>query len=450
MNIYKDSRGVALPLILMVMLILAILGSTLWQYSSRDTIQAARNEKMMQAYYIARSGADAVAQYIIDNPDGINMKEYVDALVAAPKSNPTKINDEINGFFEVEVTRDEESKLIIIKSTGIVDGISQKVSLCLYESDIDGIPLLDMAVFSNKGIRLEGSSKIEGDAGINSSNPGSIRLAWSTAIDGNLFIVPDADPDEVLIGDRPDPKDNITKDIKNLDSHRIYNLPPFPEFPDDLPWCGSFTAGWNPSPPYHIYEDGDYDNITVKSELIIHIGDEDRILKVNNLEVSGSGKITLDKTGKGRLYLYISNSIILTNGATINNNGDPGDIYAYYKGSSPVNPSGSARFVGCIYAQKANVAIEGSGGITGHIITGGNSVSITGNAEANVRALYAPFATVTVERGAMFRGMLVCDSLTATGNSRIIFDNSSIEDTFSEIWGGNGANGVVYQKGIWQ
>lgn len=449
MKLHRNNRGIALPIVLIIALILTILGTVLWHYSVRDLIFAEKNLKRMQAYYIARSGADAVAQYIVDNPDGIDMKEYVDALVNSPKSYPTSISGDPKGYFEIEVTRDSGKGIIIIQSVGTVDEISQKVSLTLYELVTGEEPLFDMAVFSNTAIELKGSARIEGDVGINSLEPGSVVLAWSTAIDGNLFIAPDADPEKILTGARPNPRDNITNDILEMTQERVYGLPPFPDFPEDLSWRGSFTVGWNPSPPYHIYEDGEYDSITVKSELVIHVGDEDRILRVNSLEVSGSGKITLNRTGKGRLYLYVNDNFNITNGATINNDGDPGDIFIYYKGNSPVNPSGSTKIVGCLYAEKADIVISESGGITGHIITGGENVSIIGDAEANVRALYAPLARIVVANGARFRGALVCDSLTVTGNSRVIYDNS-IQDTFPDIWMGGEEDTITYARGQWQ
>lgn len=449
MKAHRNNRGIALPIVLVIALILTILGTVLWHYSVQDMIFADQNLKRMQAYYIARSGADAVAQYIVDNPDGINMKEYVDALVNSPKSYPTPISEDVDGYFEIEVIRDSKEKAIIIQSTGIVDDISQKVSLTLYELDTGEEPLLDMVVFSNTSIELEGSARIEGDVGINSLEPASVRLAWSTAIDGNLFIAPDADPEKILQGARPNPRDNIAKDVIEMVDNRVYSLPPFPEFPENLPWRGSFTAGWSPNPPYHIYENGEYDSITVKSELIIHVGDEDRILRMKSLEVIGSGKISLNRTGKGRLYLYISDNIEIANGGTVNNDGDPRDIFIYYKGSSPVNPGGSTKIVGCLYAEKSDIVIERSGGITGHIITGGRNVSITGAAEANVRALYAPFAKVVVANSGSFRGALVCDSLAAIGNSRVIFDDS-IKDTFLDIWKGGAGGGITYERGIWK
>ena len=110
---------------------------------------------------------------------------------------------------------------------------------------------------------------------------------------------------------------------------------------------------------------------------------------------------------------------------------------------------GSTKIVGCLYAEKADVVIERSGGVTGHIITGGKNFSILGDGEAYVRALYAPSARVNIANGARFRGALVCDSLIATGNVRVIYDDS-IQDTFPDIWKGGGGNTIVYERGIWQ
>ena len=93
------------------------------------------------------------------------------------------------------------------------------------------------------------------------------------------------------------------------------------------------------------------------------------------------------------------------------------EIYLYYKGNFPVNPSGSTKIVGCLYAEKADIVISESGGITGHIITGGENVSIIGDAEANVRALYTTISKKLSLTGPDL-GEHSMRFLTVTGNSR--------------------------------
>lgn len=446
MNIIKEQKGMALATVLIIVFILAILGTTIWHYSIRDVADAHRAEKKMQAYYLAKSGADAVAQYIITNPDNIDMAKYIDSLTTAPESNPVELDKETPGSFKVKVSR-EDDDIFIISSTGIVDNVKESMRLRLLQKK--AAPLPDVALFASSNIYMDGSPEIIGDVATKANQPGSIYFPWSASISGNLAMDPNADIDKVITGARPNPKDNITGEIKKMNTLSPYELPKFPDFPSDIPNKDSFKAGWNPSPPYHIYDNGRYTDITVKSELVIHIGDQDRIIVVDNLIVNGSGKITLRKTGKGILHLYVGNNLHILNSGKVNYQGQPSDVLLYYKGKDIINLGGDTTFVGCAYLEKADIKIGNSGGITGHIITGGKNIEISGAASAHVKAIYAPHAHVKMTGSGSLRGALICDSFEATGSARLTFDES-IMDTFPHIIGDDVGGGVSYEKGQWQ
>ena len=57
----RNEKGVALPLVLIVMIVTMLLGTALWQYSMTDITHVSKEEKKMQAYYLARSGAELIA-----------------------------------------------------------------------------------------------------------------------------------------------------------------------------------------------------------------------------------------------------------------------------------------------------------------------------------------------------------------------------------------------------
>ncbi len=71
--ITKNEKGFALPLALVVMLVITLLGTALWTYSTSDTIQVAYARDKMQSHYVARSGAEAglkeIQNQLSSNPD---------------------------------------------------------------------------------------------------------------------------------------------------------------------------------------------------------------------------------------------------------------------------------------------------------------------------------------------------------------------------------------------
>lgn len=208
--------------------------------------------------------------------------------------------------------------------------------------------------------------------------------------------------------------------ISNLDEERTYPMPSFPTFPTYLPDKGSFTAGWWPAPPYHIYEDGYYDEIIVLSELHIHVGSGIREIRARKLSVTGSGKIVVQ--GSGILNLYIEEEFIIQNSGRINDGGDPNQVMLYYKGNDSIGPSGDTRFYGNLYSETADVYLAGSGGILGSVITGGDSVTIDGDSTAIVQMIYAPNAHVSMTGSGKVRGAIIANSFKAVGGAYVQFE----------------------------
>jgi len=119
----KNENGSALPLVLVIILILGILGSMLLFLNITEARQVAREEKRVQAYYIAKSGAQAMAEYIINYP------EEVENLTTEVSSNSTKL-----GKGEVTVNLFKSDEEIVIISTGKVDTVENEVTLILRET----------------------------------------------------------------------------------------------------------------------------------------------------------------------------------------------------------------------------------------------------------------------------------------------------------------------------
>lgn len=287
---------------------------------------------------------------------------------------------------------------------------------------------------SGKAIELTGSSVIEGNTGTNSTEPNSVSFLGTSYIQGDLYIGPGGNYNSVIKGNGAS---HVRGTIKNLESNRNYSLPEFPEFPENLPNKGDVNAGWWPIPAggHRITENGYYPNIDVHSELTVDIGNSDRIIRTDSLRVLESGKIKLNRTGSGKLVLYVADTFELTGGSTINYGGDYNSLVMYFGGNA-IKVDGNTKFVGSVFALKSNININGSGGITGHIVTGGSQIEVTGDALAHVRVLYAPEASLLVSGSGKVRGIAVVKDISVLGNCRIILDESLNLDFFNQLdWG---------------
>src|SRR5690554_5509398 len=100
----RKREGGALAMVLIVMAVLSILGTAVLRIAVAESNFAKHNENKLQAHYIARSGAVAVAEHMIlqgEIPDGFIGNE------SAP-------NDSIGGGqFTVRIDKDSDDKIII-------------------------------------------------------------------------------------------------------------------------------------------------------------------------------------------------------------------------------------------------------------------------------------------------------------------------------------------------
>ncbi len=124
----RDEKGAAMIVALLVMVVLLLLGTALWQYSTSDTIHVAMDEKRMQAYYLARAGADATLEIWMqsDNesrPSGESEPVYFD------EDQGSFTSDYIENAGKFVVTINTNGDVTSIESIGTVDDISQKVTV---------------------------------------------------------------------------------------------------------------------------------------------------------------------------------------------------------------------------------------------------------------------------------------------------------------------------------
>lgn len=437
----KNDKGIAMAMAIIIGLVITITGITLWQASTSGTIQVEGDGSSTQAYFYAKSGVELAVGLLQDNPDYLSPED--DPVTFYGRLSETAFSSTDTGDYNIKIEIERDDNNYFIRSTGTVhvagaQGVQAAANSLgflinmkqLEESTgiVGGgsgggqVPPLDI-IFSLGEIELTGSSQIVGNTGTNSVEPDSVTLAWSTAINGLLSIGAGGDPTTVI--DAKYPPGNLPKGSALLPSARSYPMPEFPEFPD-LPSKGIMEAGWRHIPPggFQISESGLYTKINVLNELTINIGEEDLLIRTENLSVTGDGKIRVNRTGRGRLILYVEDTFNIAGSGKINTNGHYNDVVMYYAGSGVPSIDGSTEFVGSIYALNSDFTITGSGGIFGHIVTGGNTVNVSGDAEANVRAIYAPHADLTVEGSGKIKGAVIAQSIKVLGNGRIFYDDS--------------------------
>jgi hypothetical protein len=430
MKILSDEKGfITVFLLAMIFIIITIMGAGI-VFINNGNKRAWSTARSNQALYLAEAGIEKAIQWLKDNPNQWD---------SPPTISRTSLPSVVFGTYEVDFLPPIESlppgtEEWTICSTGIVQSANREIKETIsieFTKTQSNIVKLDFnyALFTSGNIHMgsKGSSIIGGDVATNSTAPNSIYFPWSAKIEGHLYVGPGADPSQVVDGAQKDPEEkNVTLGTSNLEEMISYPLPLFPDYPTNLPTRSSITLEGSTNDS--ISEDGYYPNITIKDNTTLTIdipeGTERKIM-VDTLYMP-QGNIVIN--GSGKLTLYVKNSFTFTYGSKINygssGDGNPDQVLIYYEGTNKFSIAGDTKINGTVFVEKADMEIDNSGGIKGHIITGGNNVSIAGDGSAVVKALYAPNANVSLTNSGKIYGAVVAKNFSTSGNSRIYYDPS--------------------------
>jgi len=127
----KKTKGSALIVVIMVMAVMTILGTSMLNISLSETKQASNEDKRIQAHYLARSGAEATLSAwknaaIGSKPIGISSPVYLNNLNQFVDAQPPNMI----GKFVVTITN-QGSITTIITSVGTVGNLVQTTTITI-------------------------------------------------------------------------------------------------------------------------------------------------------------------------------------------------------------------------------------------------------------------------------------------------------------------------------
>ena len=185
------------------MVVLTMLGTALWYYSTFELNYSIWEEKNARAYYIARAGTESLARHIVHDPS------IVKGIAVGETRAPTDIK------FGLEYSDTQEEKLDIlikrisldnieIKGTGTVDGVKQTVSMVLEAEE-----RFEEDSFFQNGAQFQNNATIIGDYVIG---------------EGEEFLP------------EPGPEDNYSVKEQTLNFHTV-------EFKEEPTYAGEYVVG---------------------------------------------------------------------------------------------------------------------------------------------------------------------------------------------------------------
>lgn len=347
----QSQRGSALIYVLAVILIGAALSAGIVSMTTTSSFTGLSYNPSDQARYLAKSGLEYARSMIHSDPD--NVEEFKEGVVFTVD----------NGQFELKY--DDATKLITSIGRVFV-GTSREASF-----EINGLAFTEeeqkMALVAKEDISLTGSSKISGNV---RTVQGDIKLAWSTEIDGDLYI------GATSTVDRPD---NVTGDIiedTSVDDFCKFQAPESANDCESLIISSDQTLGIDDTNCYQKID------IINNATLTVDVGNQDRLIVVNELNKNDSFKVgNIAINGNGRLIIYVENYFDMQSSSSYNTGGNANQLVVYYSGDIDITKSGNTSFKGAIFAPDAHVDILNSSVLRGYV----EAKSFTGGASTGAR-----------------------------------------------------------------
>ncbi|TYO95050.1 DUF7305 domain-containing protein [Desulfallas thermosapovorans] len=350
-----NNKGIAMPLVIMVTFIMALLGAIALQYSNSQAVAVSNDLRKKQAHYLARSGIAATSSWIMNNPnkaDTLNGK----------RCEPVYLGE---GSFVVEVKKPSDDTLKLI-STGTVQGVSDTISMTMIREEViiggDGNPIdpngtpednFDYAALSKTILKVYNNGEINGNVGV-SGEKTNIILYNNAKITG--------------------------KQDYNLERE----LPDYEE-PNNYRYAGSILLSNNKQTTISANGDGPhyYESIKMNnnSTLTIDTGqNKDFCIKVGTLDFSEGNNSEINIIGEGRVLMYVDDfNPEIKNNVTINSSKDPSKLIIYTKGTQNIFAMNNCAVYGGIYAPRAKVIINNNACIVGSVAA--NEIEVKNNGE---------------------------------------------------------------------
>jgi len=312
----SNNKGAALIVTLVVLVVLSTIGAAALNIGVSDTKLVVAQQKDVQNYYVARSGADAIASYLIKNPAQFE--------TVKTKTVSQKAKGEINGQeFAVSVTGDMREFLIESVALDEDDQEVDKIFLQMKEFN-----LMDFSVFADQILLVGNNFMITGNIGTNGN---SITFGNRDVI-GNVILGPNANSASVA-----DAEANATGTVEKLPTQLVF--PPIDE--------AQFTEAWPGGSTYTV------------------TGGQKKKFTIPQIDQSGNTDFMITGTGAGgEVHLLIPSTQanpILTNGNPEIGTTGNAKLYIYYNGTGTMTFKGKAGSHVYVYAPRASVEYNGGG-----------------------------------------------------------------------------------------
>jgi hypothetical protein len=370
-----NSKGAALPSVIMIFAVIMIFSASLVTTNVSENLFQINQEQDTEAYYVARSGVETVAASLIQQKiTNANFADHVSLMTNADVITSTDALGD--GSITVSVTRVDDITYEI-EADSVVDGNDGHAKLVLSKSDNTLDDLFNHAIFANQGYNVVNDvNNIVGTIG----SGGSINYANVNNNTNDIQKIPTFTDSDNNTYD----KDN---DLSDFDMFINENIPiyytPLEQRDIDLVPESAITGSFTVNGTTDVFDTagyyGDYDPpVSVDEIEFVTDPANDLILVFNTMNLKQQNIII---TGGGNVIIYVREEVYLSQNTHEPKAPDPAAydanqlliMMAAEKLNGDKNTlslSQSTEFKGFVYAAGANVEMQAGGSyvLTGAII----------------------------------------------------------------------------------
>ncbi|PRY83230.1 pilus assembly PilX N-terminal domain-containing protein [Alkalibacterium olivapovliticus] len=471
---FQNEEGSGLILALMTLLVLSVLGASLGAITIGGFRLSSVNRDTTSAYYIAEAGINQTYEemksiVLSAYDDSSNQASFFQKIDSTSSSINGKTIDGFSNQFgdspkavvsiKVEPGENSNTKTYTLISEGKVDNKNRVVEKMfdvtwVEKTTLGGLPALpaNASLIVNSDISFT-NGNIIGDIYLKSNQPGSFTISNSgtvTSNSSNIFvpIVNDSiyksiSGDTIIQGFKNRTRvDSVTNDwsaynkaIENIAVPPISNFSPIENRTVNRD-SNRHDVQRNNSVFVNNYLVADYtmdltkdiyiDTVNISSNYKLNLKTNNKTINiiVKDLNIS-QGSINI--TDQGQINFYVTNSITLGGGSTINSGGKLSQMNMFYFGNSKVSLSGSQAINGSLFNDRAELELTASGNITGSIFSRASApITISGGSSNNI-LLYAPNATVNAPNGKI-TGVVLANKFNISGGATIEYKPYELND----------------------
>lgn len=364
----ENNRGSALIYVLVVLVVMSILGITLLNVGLSETKQVKYQEFQKEAYYIARSGADATIKEILNKSDNILLKKIENLSTGQSILSTQSSIAGLDGTYIVDISYQNYS--ILVKSTGTIN--TSSYGMISSSATVVLSNFMNRAVIGVSGFDINGLRVLEGD--VESIN-GAI-----TGTPGNA---------EEWDGDSP--TDYVKYETTGRELPSVVEPVGVTEYNDGVSPIANMPHDFKPGHDAQIPGSFKYGEIDMGNNTLIidtTLGDVEIVTDVLKL------KDGFEILGTNHVFITIASS---TDGASeiktnSTNSNLTNQLFIFLVKDAVLNIStGGQDFNGYIYGPEATVSVASNSTLTGNIVAG------TFYGTSNASITYEPLA-VTPDR----------------------------------------------------